>query len=157
MSPVTVPVRKAPVFPVSFGVSAALPLSRSWVLTAGLDYTQRDGYRVYDNNPLSLTLHYLGIPVDIHYYFNPESRWRFYLGAGVHAGKCIAATGGEPLQDPVLFSGRVMAGTDFRLLPGVRFYLAPAVSGFFNRSAYINSWDDKAYFQLRAGLSFDLK
>ena len=157
MTPMTVAVRKAPVFPISFGVSAALPLSRSWVLTAGLDYMQRDGYRVYDYNPQSLTLHYLGIPVDIHYYFNPESRWRFYLGAGVHAGKCIAATGGEPLQDPVLFSGNVMVGTDIRLFPGIRLYLAPALSGFFNQSAYLNTWDSKAYFQLRAGLSFDLK
>ena len=153
----TVPVRKAPVFPISFGVSAALPLSRSWVLTAGLDYTQRDGYRVFDYNPQSLTLHYLGIPVDIHFYVNPESRWRFYLGAGLHAGKCIAATGGEPLQDPVLFSGNVMVGTDIRLFPGVRLYLAPALSGFFNQSAYLNTWDSKPYFQLRAGLSFDLK
>ena len=157
MKSVTVPVRKAPVFPISFGVSAALPLSRSWVLTAGLDYTQRDGYRVFNYNPQSLTLHYLGIPVDIHYYFNPESRWRFYLGAGLHAGKCIAATGGEPLQDPVLFSGNVMVGTDIRLFPGVRLYLAPALSGFFNQSAYLNTWDSKAYFQMRAGLSFDLK
>jgi hypothetical protein len=157
MTPMTVAVRKAPVFPISFGVSAALPLSRSWVLTAGLDYTQRDGYRVFNYNPQSLTLHYLGIPVDIHYYFNPESRWRFYLGAGLHAGKCIAATGGEPLQDPVLFSGNVMVGTDLRLFPGVRLYLAPALSGFFNQSAYLNTWDSKAYFQMRAGLSFDLR
>ena len=50
-----------------------------------------------------------------------------------------------------------MAGTDIRLFPGVRFYLTPALSAPFNRSAYVNSWDDKLQFQLRAGLSFDLK
>lgn len=155
--PVMLPVRQAPVFPVSFGVSAGLPLSRSWVLTAGLDYMQRGGYRLFNEMPQSLTLHYLGIPLDIHFYFNPESRWRFYLGAGLHAGKCIAVSGGDPLPEPVLFSGSLMAGTDFRIVPGVRLYLAPAVSGFFNRSTYVNSWDDKPVFQLRAGLSFDLK
>ena len=84
-------------------------------------------------------------------------RNRLEVDDGAAVGVGFYETGGEPLQDPVLFSGSVMAGTDFRLLPGVRFYLAPAVSGFFNRSAYINSWDDKAYFQLRAGLSFYLK
>lgn len=150
-------VPKAPALPVTFGVSLSLPLSRSWVLSAGLDYMQRDGYRLYGDTPQSLTLHYLGIPVDAQYYFNPESRWRFYLGAGVHAAKCIAATGGQPLRDPVLFSGNVMAGTDIRLFPGVRFYLTPVLSAPFNRSAYVNSWDDKLQFQLRVGLSFDLK
>lgn len=155
MSVMSVP--KAPALPVTFGVSLSLPLSRSWVLSAGLDYMQRDGYRLYGDTPQSLTLHYLGIPVDAQYYFNPESRWRFYLGAGVHAAKCIAATGGQPLRDPVLFSGNVMAGTDIRLFPGVRFYLTPVLSAPFNRSAYVNSWDDKLQFQLRVGLSFDLK
>ena len=155
MSVMSVP--KAPALPVTFGVSLSLPLSRSWVLSAGLDYMQRDGYRLYGDTPQSLTLHYLGIPVDLQYYFNPESRWRFYLGAGVHAAKCIAATGGQTLQDPVLFSGNLMAGTDIRIFPGVRFYLAPVLSAPFNRSAYVNSWDDKLQFQLRAGLSFDLK
>lgn len=150
-------IQPARAIPVSFGVSAGIPLSRSWALTAGLDYTQRAGWRQLSGSKTqALTLHYLGIPLDLHYYFNPESRLRFYLGAGLHAGKCIAATGGEPLGEPVLFSGNLSAGADFRLLPGVRLYLAPAVSGFFNRSVYLNSWDDKALFQLRAGLSFDL-
>ena len=150
-------IQPARALPVSFGVSAGIPLSRSWALTAGLDYTQRAGWRQLSGSKTqALTLHYLGIPLDLHYYFNPESRLRFYIGAGLHAGKCIAVTGGEPLGEPVLFSGNLSAGADFRLLPGVRLYLAPAVSGFFNRSVYLNSWDDKALFQLRAGLSFDL-
>ena len=149
-------VHQAPAVPITFGLSLSLSLSRSWALSAGLDYTQRAGNRVYLNVPLSLTLHYLGIPVDLQYYFNPENRWRFYLGAGVHAAKCIYATGGEPLRDPVLFSGNLAAGTDFRLFPGVRLYVAPALTGHFNRSAYVNDWDDRLQFQLRAGLSFDL-
>lgn len=153
----TVPVPKAPALPVAVGLSLSLSLSRSWVLSAGLDYMQRDGYRMYDDLPQSLTLHYLGIPVDVQYYFNPENRWRVYLGAGVQAAKCIAATGGQPLRDPVLFSGHVMAGTDFRLFPGVRLYLAPVLSVPFNRSAYVNTWDDRFQLQVRAGLSFDLK
>ena len=175
--PVAVP--KAPVFPISFGVSASLSLSRSWTLSVGLDYAQHDGYQAvalpsesqkhYNTSPggtgymayletaQSLTLHYLGVPLDVHFYFNPESRWRFYVGAGLHAAKCIAVTGGTPLQDPVLFSGNLMAGTDFRLFPGVRLYLAPAVAAPFNRSAYYNSWDTGLRLSLRAGLSFDIK
>ena len=155
----SVPENLQPVqaIPISFGVSAGIPLSRSWALTAGLDYTQRAGWRqLSGNRTQALTLHYLGLPLDLHYYVNPESRLRFYLGAGLHAGKCIAVTGGEPLGEPFLFSGNLSAGADFRLLAGVRLYLSPAVSGFFNRSAYLNAWDDKAIFQLRAGLSFDL-
>ncbi|MBR5724212.1 MAG: PorT family protein [Bacteroidales bacterium] len=150
-------VPKAPAVPVALGVSLSLPLARSWSLSAGLDYAQRDGYRLYGDMPQSLTLHYLGVPVDLHYYFNPDSRWRFYLGAGLHAAKCIYASGGQPLKDPILFSGNLSAGTDFRIFPGVRVYLAPALTAPFNRSAYVNTWDDRPAFQLRAGLSFDLK
>ena len=149
------------VLPISVGVSLSIPLSRNLALTAGLDYMQRGGYGQDKTDIMGqttqLTLHYLGIPVELLYYFNPDQRWRFYLGAGLHAAKSIFVSGGEALPDPVLFSGNLMAGTDIRLFPGVRFYLAPSLSVPFNRSAYLNTWDSKLQFQLRAGLTFDLK
>ncbi len=150
------PAPSAPTIPVSFGVSAELSLSRHWSLVAGLDYTQRSGYRVYENAPQSLTLHYLGIPLEAHYVFWPESRFRVYLGAGVKAEKSFLVTGGEPLKDPFLFSLNVQAGADVRILPGIRLYLSPVFSGYLTRSAYANTWDSKPQFSLRAGLSFDL-
>ena len=151
-----VPVPRAPTIPVSFGVSAELSLSRHLSLLAGLDYTQRCGYRVYENAPQSLTLHYLGIPLEAHYVFWPESRFRVYLGAGVKAEKNFLVTGGEPLKDPFLFSLNVQAGADVRILPGIRLYLSPVFSGYLTHSAYANTWDNRPQFSLRAGLSFDL-
>ena len=137
-------------FPISVGVSAALPLSRSWTLAAGLDYTQRAAARI-------ATLHYLGLPLDLHYYFNPESRLRVWLGGGLKAEKSIYVTGAEPLRDPVLFSWNFQAGADLRVLPGVRLYVSPALTRYLNHSAYAVSWDEGSSFSLRAGLSFDLK
>ena len=131
-------------------------LSRHWSLVAGLDYTQRSGYRVYDNAPQSLTLHYLGIPLEAHFVFWPESRFRVYLGAGVKAEKSFLVTGGEPLKDPFLFSVNVQAGADVRLFPGIRLYFSPVLSGYLTHSAYANTWDNRPQFSLRAGLSFDL-
>ena len=154
INPVAVP--RAPTIPISFGVSAELSLSRHWSLLAGLDYTQRSGYRVYENAPQSLTLHYLGIPLEAHYVFWPESRFRVYLGAGVKAEKSFLVTGGEPLRDPFLFSVNAQAGVDVRLFPGVRLYFSPVFSGYLTRSAYANTWDNRPQFSLRAGLSFDL-
>ena len=151
-----VPVPRAPTIPISFGVSAELSLSRHWSLLTGLDYTQRSGYRVYERAPQSLTLHYLGLPLEAHYIFWPEGRFRVYLGAGAKVEKCFLATGGEPLKDPFLFSLNVQAGADVRLFPGIRLYLSPVFSGYLTRSAYVNSWDSKPQFSLRAGLSFDL-
>ncbi|MCR5071431.1 MAG: hypothetical protein K6A62_05840 [Bacteroidales bacterium] len=151
-----VPVPRAPTIPISFGASAELSLSRHWSLLAGLDYTQRSGYRVYERAPQSLTLHYLGLPLEAHYIFWPEGRFRVYLGAGAKVEKCFLATGGEPLKDPFLFSLNVQAGADVRLFPGIRLYLSPVFSGYLTRSAYVNSWDSKPQFSLRAGLSFDL-
>ena len=156
-------------FPISIGVSAALPLSRSWTLTAGLDYTQRSGTRAvtrtqasngFTYNEMSVDnvlLHYLGLPVDVHFYFNPDRRLRFYLGAGLKAEKCIYVKGAAPLADPILLSGSLQAGADFRLVPGVRLYLAPSVVQYFNQSSYYAFWDDRPSFVLRAGLAFDLK
>ena len=151
-----VPVPRAPTIPISFGVSAELSLSRHWSLLAGLDYTQRSGYRVYERAPQSLTLHYLGLPLEAHYIFWPEGRFRVYLGAGAKVEKCFLATGGEPLKDPFLFSLNVQAGADVRILPGIRLYLSPVFSGYLTHSAYVNAWDSKPQFSLRAGLSFDL-
>ena len=153
--------RQSVPFPISLGVSAALPLSRSWTVAAGLDYTQRAGAlsaaAAGRATARSLTLHYLGLPVDLHYYFNPESRLRVYLGGGLKAEKCIYVTGAEPLRDPVLWSWNLQAGADLRVLPGVRLYVAPAVTKYLNHSAYAAGWDDGPAISLRAGLSFDLK
>ena len=153
--------RQSVPFPFSLGVSAALPLSRSWAVAAGLDYTQRAGAlsaaAAGRASAQSLTLHYLGLPVDLHYYFNPESRLRVYLGGGLKAEKCIYVTGAEPLRDPVLWSWNLQAGADLRVLPGVRLYVAPAVTKYLNHSAYTAGWDDGPVISLRAGLSFDLK
>ena len=153
---------RAPVFPISFGISAAIPFAARWTLTAGLDYTQRAGARsvAEPGGPArvqNVTLHYLGLPVDVHYYINPESRLRVYFGAGLKMEKCIHVTGAGPLQDPWLFSAGLHAGADLRILPGVRLFLAPSVTQYLNRSAYTASWDDAPYFSLHAGLSFDLK
>ncbi len=149
-------VAPAPAFPVSFGLSGELALGRRWSLLSGLEYTQRAGYRMNGGIPQALTLHYLGVPLETRFHFLPEQRFRLYLGAGLKAEKCLWTKGGEPLKDPVLVSWNLQAGADFRLVPGVRIYLAPVVSQYLNRSAYANGWDEKPQFSLRAGLSFDL-
>ena len=53
------------------------------------------------------------LPLEAHYVFWPESRFRVYLGAGVKAEKSFLVTGGEPLKDPFQFSLR--AGLSFDL------------------------------------------
>ena len=149
-------VAPAPALPISFGLSGELALDKRWSLLAGLEYTQRAGYRMNGTAPQALPLHYLGVPLETRLHFLPEQRFRLYLGAGLKAEKCILAKGGEPLKDPVLVSGSLQAGADFCLVPGVRIYLAPVVSQYLNRSAYANGWDVKPQFSVRAGLSFDL-
>ena len=152
---------RAPVFPVSVGISAAVPLSRRWTLAAGLEYTQRAGAVVQSaagsSSAQSVTLHYLGVPLDLHCYLNPDDRLRVWLGGGLKAEKAIHVTGAAPLRDPVLCSWNLQAGADLRVLPGVRIYLSPALTRYLNHSAYAVSWDERSNFSLRAGLSFDLK
>jgi hypothetical protein len=149
-------ISPAPVLPISFGLAGELALSNHWSLLSGLEYTQRAGYRMAGEIPQALTLHYLGVPLEARFHFLPEKRFRLYLGGGLKAEKCILAKGGEPLQDPFLYSCSLQAGADFRLVPGVRIYMAPVISKYLNRSAYANGWDEQPQFSLRAGLSFDL-
>lgn len=152
---------RAPAFPVSVGISAAVPLSRRWTLAAGLEYTQRAGAVVQSaagsSSAQSVTLHYLGVPLELHCYLNPDDRLRVWLGGGLKAEKAIHVTGAAPLRDPVLCSWNLQAGADLRVLPGVRIYLSPALTRYLNHSAYAVSWDERSNFSLRAGLSFDLK
>ena len=154
--PDPIPVPRAHSIPISLGVNGELALSPRWALSLGLDYTQRTGYRVYENAPQALTLHYLGVPLEVHYRFWPDSRFRIYLAGGLKAEKCFLATGGEPLPDPFLFSVNLQAGADVRILPGVRLCFAPVFSKCLNQSAYINTWEEKPQLSLRAGLSIDL-
>lgn len=159
--------RNTPVLPVSFGVSVALPMTRRLTLGTGLVYTQRPGdltiteaeHGVFPTavSRYHAALHYLGIPVDLHFYINPESRLRFYVGGGLQADKCIHVSGAEMLSEPVLFSANLQAGVDFSLLSGIRLYLSPALVQYLNHSAYLTFWDNYPLFSLRAGLSFDLK
>ena len=149
-------VPQAPALPVSFGLNGELAFGRRWSLLSGLEYSQRAGYRMYGENPQALTLHYLGVPLETRFHFLPDKRFRLYLGTGLKAEKCFLATGGEPLRDPFLFSWNLQAGADFRIVPGLRVYLAPVVSQYLNRSAYDNRWDRAPQVSLRAGLSFDL-
>jgi len=143
------------------GISAAVPLSRRWTLAAGLEYAQRAGAVIPSaagSTPSQeLTLHYLGIPLDLHCYLNPDDRLRVWLGGGLKAEKAIHVTGAAALRDPVLCSWNLQAGADLRVLPGVRLYLSPALTNYLNRSAYSAAWDDGPTMTLRAGLSFDLK
>ena len=153
-------VRRAPAFPISVGISAAMPLSRRWSLAAGLEYTRRTGAvpRVAGSTAPAqeVTLHYLGIPLDLHCYLNPDDRLRVWLGGGLKAEKAIHVEGAAPLRDPLLCSWNLQAGTDLRVLPGVRLYLSPALTKYLNQSAYGGGWDDRPQLILRAGLSFDL-
>ena len=152
----TVQTPQAPVFPMAVGISLDVPISRHWALTTGLDYCQRPGNSVYNNQPQSLVVHYFGVPVEIHCLFWPESRFRVFAGAGVKVEKSLFVTGGEPLQDPFLFSANLQAGADVRILPGIRLYVAPVLSQFLNKSAYNNTWDTNPHVSLRMGMSFEL-
>lgn len=142
--------------PMSLGVNAELELTRHWALSIGLDYSRRTGYRVVDNAYQSNTLHYLGVPLEAHYHFWPESRFRLFMGAGLKAEKNLQGKRAVSVRDPFLFSANLQVGAEVRIFPGVRVYFAPVLTQYLNRSAYLNDWDTKPFLSLCAGMTFDL-
>lgn len=71
--------------PVSFGLMAELPLSKSWSVESGLVYTYLESRFTRTANPTGtghLKLHYLGLPLYLKAKLWHDPTWSIYLNAG---------------------------------------------------------------------------
>ena len=149
--------------PKSFGVSARLHLTDRLSINTGLNYTRyaSDRTRIFSDYTYQNDrqyVHYLGIPVRLDWMIVNRKHFNFYLGAGIHADKCIYATvGGERLHEQeVLFGLNGAMGLQFNIVPMVGLYFEPDISYSLNEGS-IQTYRSREPFvvTVRGGLRFN--
>lgn len=81
--------------PVSMGLSVAFPINRSLSYSIGLDWTLLTRYFQGSYNTMegevSHYVHYIGVPLNLYYTFNPWSNFKLYSFAGISLEKCLSS------------------------------------------------------------------
>ena len=165
--------------PVRAGISVRYGLTRRWSLETGITYTMLSsdietgsGTRTY---VADLSLHYLGIPLQVNFDVFARKRWSLYLTAGGMVEKCVA--GNEKVKSvtagvhetvssknnvtvkPLQWSVGAAAGAEFDFTPAVGIYVEPGVQySFHNSGPYRTVWQDRPVnFSLEVGLRFNFR
>lgn len=165
--------------PVRAGISVRYGLTRRWSLETGITYTMLSsdieagsGTRTY---VADLSLHYIGIPLQVNFDVFARKRWSLYLTAGGMVEKCVAGnakvksvTAGvhETVSSknnvtvkPLQWSVGAAAGAEFDFTPAVGIYVEPGVQySFHNSGPYRTVWQDRPVnFSLEVGLRFNFR
>lgn len=165
--------------PVRAGISVRYGLTRRWSLETGITYTMLSsdieagsGTRTY---VADLSLHYIGIPLQVNFDVFARKRWSLYLTAGGMLEKCVA--GNEKVKSvtagvhetvssknnvtvkPLQWSVGAAAGAEFDFTPAVGIYVEPGVQySFHNSGPYRTVWQDRPVnFSLEVGLRFNFR
>ena len=165
--------------PVRAGISVRYGLMRRWSLETGITYTMLSsdieagsGTRTY---VADLSLHYIGIPLQVNFDVFARKRWSLYLTAGGMVEKCVA--GNEKVKSvtagvhetvssknnvtvkPLQWSVGAAAGAEFDFTPAVGIYVEPGVQySFHNSGPYRTVWQDRPVnFSLEVGLRFNFR
>lgn len=165
--------------PVRAGISVRYGLTRRWSLETGITYTMLSsdieagsGTRIY---VADLSLHYIGIPLQVNFDVFARKRWSLYLTAGGMVEKCVA--GNEKVKSvtagvhetvssknnvtvkPLQWSVGAAAGAEFDFTPAVGIYVEPGVQySFHNSGPYRTVWQDRPVnFSLEVGLRFNFR
>lgn len=165
--------------PVRAGISVRYGLTRRWSLETGITYTMLSsdieagsGTRTY---VADLSLHYIGIPLQVNFDVFARKRWSLYLTAGGMVEKCV--DGNEKVKSvtagvhetvssknnvtvkPLQWSVGAAAGAEFDFTPAVGIYVEPGVQySFHNSGPYRTVWQDRPVnFSLEVGLRFNFR
>ena len=154
--------------PISFGLTAKIPISSGLSVSSGLVYTRLrsdftyivDGYPLYKQQ----TLHYLGIPLSAQYHLWGYKGLKVYASAGGQVDFCIdtkvvmSGTEVEMDKDRPQWSVQGALGVQFNFIPLLGIYAEPGVKHYFNNGSRIpNFFKDKpTNFNLQIGLRLNV-
>ena len=152
--------------PVSFGLSLSYPLTNRLSVTAGVVYTKltSDFLILMPRHQIhrQQKLHYVGIPLNLHFRIWQWRGFSTYLSAGGQAEwnvKAEANTDGvdqEMKKERMQWSVGGSLGLQYNLLPQLGVYAEPGIRHYFdNGSSIRNFYKDKpTNFNLQLGLRF---
>lgn len=154
--------------PISFGLTAKIPISSGLSFSSGLVYTRlRSAFtNIVDGYPLEKkqTLHYLGIPLNAHYHLWGYKGLKFYVSAGGQVDFCIdtkvvmSGTEVEMDKDRPQWSVQGALGVQYNVIPLLGIYVEPGMKHYFNNHSYIRNFfkDKPTNFNLQIGLRLNV-
>lgn len=154
--------------PVSFGLSVTYPLSDHWSLQSGLVYTRLHSEFVHvtllSQTTREQTLHYLGIPLNLHYQLLKGRQWRLYASAGSQVDWNISArqqTQGvshETERDHLQWSVGGALGAEYNPIPLLGIYAEPGLRHYFDNGSSVQNYfkDQPTSWTLHLGIRLNL-
>lgn len=152
--------------PLKFGVTVAVKVSKNLYFETGLSYSYLRSDIKKNDEKISQKLHYIGVPVNLNWYFVNGKVAGLYLGAGCNINKCISASIGHEsfgigrfessLNLQAGFLGKLSRNVGIFVQPGVSFMLSDNEElSKFNNFTVQNYYSDKDFsVTFDAGLRF---
>ena len=154
--------------PVSFGLSANIPISSRLSLTTGLVYTRLRSTFTSIMGATALekeqTLHYIGVPVSLQYQLWQYKGLHVYASAGGQADYNVKAHMEQQgidypaTRDRWQFSAQAAAGIQYDVIPQLGLYVEPGVKRYFNNGSSVSNYfkDKPTSFNLQIGLRLNI-
>lgn len=154
--------------PISFGLTANIPISSRLSITTGLAYTRlrSDFVNIMAGTPLSKeqTLYYIGVPVNAQYKVWSYKGLSVYAAAGGQVDYNVKAhMEQEGVDYPVSrdgwqFSVQGSVGIEYDVIPQLGIYVEPGVKRYFNNGSSVRNFfkDKPTSLNLQVGLRVNL-
>lgn len=116
--------------PFRAGLSVGIPFSESTRITTGFVYSYFHSQSTSGNETIQ-SVHYLGLPLRLDWSFISRNRLDLYLGGGIEANQCLAATlSGKKMDhnDRIDFSLQSALGVQWKASEHIGLYLEPTLS-----------------------------
>lgn len=154
--------------PISFGLTAKIPISSMFSLSSGIVYTRlrSDFTNIANGYPLEKqqTLYYLGVPLSAQYQLWSYKGLNIYATAGGQVDFCLKAkvisngTNIPYARDRLQFSMQGALGLQYDIIPQLGIYAEPGVKYYFNNGSKVRNFfkDKPTNFNLQLGLRLNL-
>lgn len=160
--------------PVSIGARISYALNSDWSVETGLTYTwlmTKLNESYWGNYQASLSLHYLGIPLNVRLTFLKSGKWNVYGSAGVMLEKGIWSdykqfqdwgtaeyrTEASQKIDGVQWSSQASMGVEYQINKLMNWYFEPGINYFFeNEQPFSIRTEMPLGFVLNTGLRFKI-
>ena len=154
--------------PISFGLTAKIPISSKISLSSGIVYTRlrSDFTNIANGYPLEKqqTLYYLGGPLSAQYQLWCYKGLNVYATGGGQVDFCIktkVVSNGTDIpydKDRAQFSIQGALGLQYDIIPQLGLYAEPGVKYYFNNGSMVRNFfkDKPTNFNLQLGLRLNL-
>lgn len=161
--------------PISFGITARKRFNNTWSIESGLVYTYLSSDFKIESNynyDATLSLHYLGIPVNLIANIWENKHWNVYLSGGgmvekglrsvykqnIYSKNSISQSKQENNISGLQWSLNGAIGVSYNLYKDINLYVEPGISYFFDCNQPLSKrTEDPTNFNIRIGIRYNLK